>query len=149
MGGTHPYVYYSQVVQTAYANGSSTQFLNDHDIPVSCVSTGVKHLHKRAEMYDIGTCLTGLNYKVLDVDKNLKQSESVRQYIFAFRIYPRVLFSLIFLKFGGLQSFTGFSLTEMWVLTYVTPVYFYSSYSFGYSCLLIRIELVGTRYYLD
>lgn len=42
------------VVQTAYANGSSTQYLQSHDIPVVCVSTGVKHLHKRAHDYDVG-----------------------------------------------------------------------------------------------
>ncbi|RCI04148.1 Phosphoacetylglucosamine Mutase [Rhizopus stolonifer] len=43
------------VVQTAYANGSSTNYLTDVlKVPVSCVSTGVKHLHHEAEKYDIG-----------------------------------------------------------------------------------------------
>lgn len=43
------------VVQTAYANGSSTSYLdNVLKIPVSCVPTGVKHLHHAAERYDIG-----------------------------------------------------------------------------------------------
>jgi len=43
------------VVQTAYANGSSTQYLTGKlRVPVSCVSTGVKHLHHEAEKYDVG-----------------------------------------------------------------------------------------------
>ncbi|XP_014677505.1 PREDICTED: phosphoacetylglucosamine mutase-like [Priapulus caudatus] len=43
------------VVQTAYANGSSTNYIsNVLKVPVSCVSTGVKHLHHRAADYDVG-----------------------------------------------------------------------------------------------
>ncbi|OZJ04055.1 hypothetical protein BZG36_03563 [Bifiguratus adelaidae] len=43
------------VVQTAYANGSSTHYLEKTlKVPVSCVSTGVKHLHHEAERYDVG-----------------------------------------------------------------------------------------------
>ncbi|CDZ97253.1 Phosphoglucomutase/phosphomannomutase [Phaffia rhodozyma] len=41
------------VVQTAYANGSSTKYLSER-LPVACVPTGVKHLHHAAERYDIG-----------------------------------------------------------------------------------------------
>ncbi|KAI9573001.1 phosphoacetylglucosamine mutase [Boletus coccyginus] len=42
------------VVQTAYANGSSTKYLSER-LPVTCVPTGVKHLHHAAaERYDIG-----------------------------------------------------------------------------------------------
>ncbi|KAG1862233.1 phosphoacetylglucosamine mutase [Suillus subluteus] len=41
------------VVQTAYANGSSTKYLSGR-LPVKCVPTGVKHLHHAAEQYDIG-----------------------------------------------------------------------------------------------
>jgi len=41
------------VVQTAYANGHSTAYLDDR-IPYSCVPTGVKHLHQEAERYFIG-----------------------------------------------------------------------------------------------
>jgi len=41
------------VVQTAYANGSSTKYLSQR-LPVRCVSTGVKHLHHAAEHYSIG-----------------------------------------------------------------------------------------------
>ncbi|KAI9287689.1 hypothetical protein BC943DRAFT_318623 [Umbelopsis sp. AD052] len=43
------------VVQTAYANGSSTKYLTGQlKVPVSFVSTGVKHLHHEAEKYDVG-----------------------------------------------------------------------------------------------
>ncbi|CAO3650209.1 unnamed protein product [Cunninghamella blakesleeana] len=43
------------VVQTAYANGSSTNYLEKVlNVPVSCVPTGVKHLHHEAERYDVG-----------------------------------------------------------------------------------------------
>ncbi|KAG8911522.1 Phosphoacetylglucosamine Mutase [Tulasnella sp. 417] len=41
------------VVQTAYANGSSTKFLEAR-LPVKCVPTGVKHLHHAAEEFGIG-----------------------------------------------------------------------------------------------
>ncbi|KAF9113785.1 Phosphoacetylglucosamine Mutase [Mortierella sp. AM989] len=43
------------VVQTAYANGASTQYLrNTLNVPVSCVPTGVKYLHHEALKYDVG-----------------------------------------------------------------------------------------------
>ncbi|XP_062428787.1 phosphoacetylglucosamine mutase [Rhea pennata] len=43
------------VVQTAYANGSSTRFLEETiKIPVHCVKTGVKHLHHKAQEFDVG-----------------------------------------------------------------------------------------------
>nr|XP_039270850.1 phosphoacetylglucosamine mutase-like [Styela clava] len=43
------------VVQTAYANGSSTNYLTDKlKIPVACTKTGVKHLHHKAKDFDIG-----------------------------------------------------------------------------------------------
>ncbi|CAD1808058.1 Phosphoglucomutase/phosphomannomutase, alpha/beta/alpha domain I family protein [Candida parapsilosis] len=43
------------VVQTAYANGSSTKYVEDVlRLPVRCTPTGVKHLHHEAEKFDIG-----------------------------------------------------------------------------------------------
>lgn len=43
------------VVQTAYANGSSTAYVKEVlKVPVACVKTGVKHLHKKAHNFDIG-----------------------------------------------------------------------------------------------
>uniref|UniRef100_A0A6G1S3H2 Phosphoacetylglucosamine mutase n=1 Tax=Aceria tosichella TaxID=561515 RepID=A0A6G1S3H2_9ACAR len=43
-------------IQTAYANGASTDYLKDklNLSNVDCVDTGVKHLHKRALNYDFG-----------------------------------------------------------------------------------------------
>uniref|UniRef100_A0A087XW64 Phosphoacetylglucosamine mutase n=1 Tax=Poecilia formosa TaxID=48698 RepID=A0A087XW64_POEFO len=43
------------VVQTAYANGSSTHYLeNTMKVIVKCTKTGVKHLHHAAQEFDIG-----------------------------------------------------------------------------------------------
>lgn len=43
------------VVQTAYANGSSTHYLeNTMKVVVTCTKTGVKHLHHAAQQFDIG-----------------------------------------------------------------------------------------------
>jgi len=43
------------IVQTAYANGSSTHFIeNVMNIKASCTPTGVKHLHHEAQKSDIG-----------------------------------------------------------------------------------------------
>jgi len=43
------------IVQTAYANGNSTNYLTKTlKLPVTCVATGVKHLHHAAQRYDIG-----------------------------------------------------------------------------------------------
>lgn len=43
------------LVQTAYANGSSTNYIaQTMNVPVACVPTGVKYLHHRAQDFDIG-----------------------------------------------------------------------------------------------
>jgi len=43
------------VVQTAYANGASTDYLKDRlRLPVTCTPTGVKYLHHAAAKYDVG-----------------------------------------------------------------------------------------------
>nr|QBG82659.1 N-phosphoacetylglucosamine mutase [Heortia vitessoides] len=43
------------LVQTAYANGASTRYITEElKVPVTCVKTGVKHLHHAALSYDIG-----------------------------------------------------------------------------------------------
>ncbi|XP_068198391.1 phosphoacetylglucosamine mutase isoform X1 [Antennarius striatus] len=43
------------VVQTAYANGSSTNYLEDTmKVIVRCTKTGVKHLHHAAQEFDVG-----------------------------------------------------------------------------------------------
>ncbi|XP_076060612.1 phosphoglucomutase 3-like protein nst [Oratosquilla oratoria] len=43
------------LVQTAYANGASTEYINKKlGVPVGCAKTGVKHVHHLALQYDIG-----------------------------------------------------------------------------------------------
>ena len=43
------------IVQTAYANGASTEFVEKTlNLPVICTATGVKHLHHAATRFDIG-----------------------------------------------------------------------------------------------
>ncbi|KAI9030536.1 hypothetical protein DFJ74DRAFT_656965 [Hyaloraphidium curvatum] len=43
------------LVQTAYANGSSTRYAREAlGVPVAMVPTGVKHLHHEAQHYDVG-----------------------------------------------------------------------------------------------
>jgi len=43
------------LVQTAYANGSSTNYISTSlGVPVACTPTGVKHLHHKAMDFDIG-----------------------------------------------------------------------------------------------
>ncbi|XVF04360.1 hypothetical protein REPUB_Repub05bG0075700 [Reevesia pubescens] len=42
------------VVQTAYANGASTDYLKQLDLEVIFTPTGVKHLHEKAAQFDIG-----------------------------------------------------------------------------------------------
>lgn len=43
------------VVQTAYANGSSTEYITKSlNLPVICTPTGVKHLHHAATKFDVG-----------------------------------------------------------------------------------------------
>ncbi|PWA36296.1 phosphoglucosamine mutase [Artemisia annua] len=41
------------VIQTAYANGASTKYLNQLGLEVVFTPTGVKYLHEKAEEYDI------------------------------------------------------------------------------------------------
>ena len=43
------------LVQTAYANGASTKYIEDNlNVSVACTPTGVKHLHHKALDFDIG-----------------------------------------------------------------------------------------------
>ena len=43
------------IVQTAYANGSATAYVQDTlKVPVACAKTGVKHVHHKAQDFDIG-----------------------------------------------------------------------------------------------
>ena len=43
------------VVQTAYANGASTDYIESNlKLPIICTNTGVKHLHHAATKFDVG-----------------------------------------------------------------------------------------------
>ena len=42
------------VVQTAYANGASTQFIRALGMPIHMAKTGVKFLHHKAQEMDVG-----------------------------------------------------------------------------------------------
>lgn len=42
------------VVQTAYANGASTDYLKQLGLEVTLTPTGVKYLHEKATQYDVG-----------------------------------------------------------------------------------------------
>lgn len=42
------------VVQTAYANGASTQFIRSLGVPIHMAKTGVKFLHHTAQEFDVG-----------------------------------------------------------------------------------------------
>lgn len=42
------------VVQTAYANGASTDYLRQLGLEVAFTPTGVKYLHEKASEYDVG-----------------------------------------------------------------------------------------------
>ncbi|XP_062860617.1 phosphoacetylglucosamine mutase [Trichomycterus rosablanca] len=59
------------VVQTAYANGSSTQYLeNVMKVTVCCTKTGVKHLHHAAQEFDIGVYFEANGHGTVLFSKN-------------------------------------------------------------------------------
>ncbi|CAG7879513.1 unnamed protein product [Brassica rapa] len=72
------------VVQTAYANGASTDYLKGLGLEVVFAKTGVKHLHEKAAEFDVGiyfeanghgTILFSEDYVSLLVDKRKELSE--------------------------------------------------------------------------
>jgi len=70
------------VVQTAYANGASTKFLEEFGIQVDCAKTGVKNLHHLALNFDIGIYFEANGHgtvlfspAAIDKLKNEKQAE--------------------------------------------------------------------------
>lgn len=69
------------IVQTAYANGSSTHFLKNNGIQIHITKTGVKYLHHKAHELDIGiyfeanghgTVLFSKKYRDLLASESLK-----------------------------------------------------------------------------
>jgi phosphoacetylglucosamine mutase len=66
------------VVQTAYANGASTEFLKNLGLEVAFTSTGVKYLHKKALEYDIGIYFEANGHgTVLFADEFVSRLESL------------------------------------------------------------------------
>lgn len=66
------------VIQTAYANGASTEFLKNLGLEVVFTSTGVKYLHKKALEYDIGIYFEANGHgTVLFSDDFVSQLESL------------------------------------------------------------------------
>ncbi|ESO82826.1 hypothetical protein LOTGIDRAFT_229832 [Lottia gigantea] len=69
------------LVQTAYANGSSTQYITQQlKVPVACVPTGVKHLHHKAQDFDIGVYFEANGHgTVLFSDTAMKKVKEAKQ----------------------------------------------------------------------
>ncbi|XP_072264676.1 phosphoacetylglucosamine mutase [Pyxicephalus adspersus] len=66
------------VVQTAYANGSSTRYLEEViKVPVYCAKTGVKHLHHKAQEFDIGVYFEANGHGTVLFSK--KAEEQIKQ----------------------------------------------------------------------
>nr|CAB3471734.1 unnamed protein product [Digitaria exilis] len=66
------------IVQTAYANGASTQFLKDLGLEVVFTPTGVKYLHKKALEYDIGVYFEANGHGTVVFSENfISQLESL------------------------------------------------------------------------
>lgn len=62
------------LVQTAYANGASTEYIKDKlKMSVSCVPTGVKHLHHKALEYDIGVYFEANGHGTVVFSEKAKQ----------------------------------------------------------------------------
>lgn len=62
------------LVQTAYANGASTDYIQETlNVPVACTPTGVKHLHHRAQEFDIGVYFEANGHGTVVFSENAKQ----------------------------------------------------------------------------
>ncbi|KAH7035009.1 phosphoglucomutase/phosphomannomutase [Microdochium trichocladiopsis] len=68
------------VVQTAYANGSSTKYIEQHlQLPVVCTPTGVKHLHHAACAFDIGVYFEANGHGTVLFSSNAMQTFKAKQ----------------------------------------------------------------------
>jgi phosphoacetylglucosamine mutase len=92
------------VIQTAYANGASTDFLKNIGLEVVFTPTGVKYLHKEALKYDIGIYFEANGHgTVLFSDHFVSQLESLTSEFSSkaagelFMIFPAFLFSFALL----------------------------------------------------
>lgn len=62
------------LIQTAYANGASTDYINKKlQVPVACVSTGVKHLHHKALEFEIGVYFEANGHGTICFAKEAKE----------------------------------------------------------------------------
>lgn len=62
------------VIQTAYANGSSTEYIEKVlKLPVVCTPTGVKHLHHAAMRFDIGVYFEANGHGTITFSNNALQ----------------------------------------------------------------------------
>jgi phosphoacetylglucosamine mutase len=85
------------VVQTAYANGASTEFLKRLGLEVALTLTGVKYLHKKALEYDIGIYFEANGHgTVLFSDDFISQLESLSNKLCS-QAASRKLYYLLFL----------------------------------------------------
>ncbi|KAK9491925.1 hypothetical protein V1508DRAFT_420368 [Lipomyces doorenjongii] len=66
------------VVQTAYANGSSSKYLTEIlKVPITVTPTGVKHLHHAAQLFDVGVYFEANGHgTVLFSNSSMKTLES-------------------------------------------------------------------------
>ncbi|XP_059047823.1 phosphoacetylglucosamine mutase [Achroia grisella] len=63
------------LVQTAYANGGSTKYITEElKVPVTCVKTGVKHLHHAALAYDVGVYFEANGHGTVLYSQNAKST---------------------------------------------------------------------------
>uniref|UniRef100_H2YFB5 Phosphoacetylglucosamine mutase n=1 Tax=Ciona savignyi TaxID=51511 RepID=H2YFB5_CIOSA len=64
------------IIQTAYANGNSTNFLiNQQNIEIACTPTGVKYLHEKALTFDIGVYFEANGHGTVTFDPNKSAEE--------------------------------------------------------------------------
>eukprot|EP01120_Amphizonella_sp_Union-15-10_P002362 TRINITY_DN1254_c0_g1_i1.p1 TRINITY_DN1254_c0_g1~~TRINITY_DN1254_c0_g1_i1.p1 ORF type:complete len:535 (-),score=76.77 TRINITY_DN1254_c0_g1_i1:109-1713(-) len=58
------------IVQTAYANGASTDFVSQTlKLPIHCTPTGVKYLHRKAQEFDLGIYFEANGHGTLTLSK--------------------------------------------------------------------------------
>jgi phosphoacetylglucosamine mutase len=85
------------VVQTAYANGASTEFLQNLGLEVVFTSTGVKYLHKKALEYDIGIYFEANGHgTVLFTDEFVSRLESLASKLSSKSTSKMFLYSAMF-----------------------------------------------------
>jgi phosphoacetylglucosamine mutase len=83
------------VVQTAYANGSSTHFLREHDVHIHMTKTGVKFLHHKAQELDVGIYFEANGHgTVLFSDKFIQVLDSEMKSMHLFLDQPRRILAL-------------------------------------------------------